>query len=434
MVRLMGAESIIADVVAGRFVMAESGRVFECPIRAITIAKSLDGREEALVRGLDLGRALAVVSDQHTHQAMGARVARNLGAITEIVLESPQADQASTDLLANRTRHADALVVVGSGTLNDLCKHVSHQRGKPYAVFATAPSMNGYTTATASISRAGQKHSLPAGPPRGVFFDLDVLAGAPLRMIRAGIGDALCRSTAQVDWLLSHLIRATPYLTSPFQIQAAAEPILIDGAAGAVAGDRQALGALVHLLVLGGLGMLLARSSQPGSQGEHLISHYLDMFLTPHPGSLHGEQVGVATLTMARLQHHVLTEQHPPEVRPTRIDLDDMQRRFGPLYEDCVRAVRSKAVDAAAAAALNARLERDWPNIRRRLQDVMMPLPGLQDAFEAAGVATRPEDIGVAPDFYRQAVRHARKIRDRFTTLDLAADTGRLESFIAAET
>jgi glycerol-1-phosphate dehydrogenase [NAD(P)+] len=429
----MGAESIIADVVAGRFVMAESGCAFDCPIRAITIAKSLDGREEALVRGLDLGRALAVVSDQYTHQAMGARVARNLGAVTEIVLESPQADQASADLLASRTRHADALIAVGSGTLNDLCKHVSHRRGKPYAVFATAPSMNGYTTATASISCAGQKHSLPAGPPRGVFFDLDVLAGAPSRMIRAGIGDALCRSTAQVDWLLSHLLRATPYLTSPFQIQAAAEPALIDGAAGAVAGDRQALGALVHLLVLGGLGMLLAGSSQPGSQGEHLISHYLDMFLTPHPGSLHGEQVGVATLTMARLQHQILTEQHPPEIRPTRIDPHDMQHRFGPLYEGCIRALQKKAVDVAAADALNTRLEREWPEIRRRLLDVMVPLPRLEAALEAAGVATRPEDIGVAPDFYRGAVRHARKIRDRFTMLDLAADAGRLEDFVDAE-
>ena len=33
----------------------------------------------------------------------------------------------------------DALIAIGSGTINDLCKYASAQDGKPYAVFATAP-------------------------------------------------------------------------------------------------------------------------------------------------------------------------------------------------------------------------------------------------------------------------------------------------------
>jgi glycerol dehydrogenase-like iron-containing ADH family enzyme len=67
--------------------------------------------------------------------------------------------------------------------------------------------MNGYASMNAAITVDGNKKSLPAASPQGVFMDLTVLAGAPARMIRAGLGDALCRSTAQADWLLSrHLL------------------------------------------------------------------------------------------------------------------------------------------------------------------------------------------------------------------------------------
>ena len=81
------------------------------------------------------------------------------------------------------------------------------QLGKPFAVFGTAPSMNGYTSPTAAVTVHGHKKSLPAAAALGVFLDIGVLAAAPARMIRAGLGDSLCRCTAQADWLLAHLLR-----------------------------------------------------------------------------------------------------------------------------------------------------------------------------------------------------------------------------------
>ena len=38
-----------------------------------------------------------------------------------------------------------------------------------------------------------------------------MLAAAPPRLIRAGLGDSACRSTAQADWLLSHMLLDRPY-------------------------------------------------------------------------------------------------------------------------------------------------------------------------------------------------------------------------------
>ena len=138
-----------------------------------------------------------------------------------VVLDgTPHADASTVERLRQACAGADALVAVGSGTINDLCKYAAAQDGKPYAVFATAPSMNGYTSKNAAITVEGHKKSLAAAAPVGVFIDLAVLAAAPARMIRAGLGDSLCRSTAQADWLLSHHLFATPYRRAPFVLLA----------------------------------------------------------------------------------------------------------------------------------------------------------------------------------------------------------------------
>src|SRR5262249_57360166 len=276
------------------------------------IEPSLDGAEAELVAALGLGPNLAVISDVDTHAALGHRVERALGAqfsVQSIVLgHRPHAD---TDTLA-RVRgmveaRVDAIVAVGSGTLNDLCKLVALGRGCPQVVFATAPSMNGYTSLSASITEGGLKRTVRAATPVGAFFDLGVLAAAPTRMIYAGLGDSLCRPTAQADWLLAHLLLGLPYRTMPFVLLAEDEGELLASAGPLMQGDLAAMERLVRTLLLSGFGTAICGSSQPASQGEHLISHYIDMLPVPGlPFSFHGEQIGVTTLTTARLQERLL--------------------------------------------------------------------------------------------------------------------------------
>ena len=78
--------------------------------------------------------------------------------------------------------------------------------------------MNGYTSASAAITEDGPEEVASATAPRGVFLDLDVMAAAPRRLIAAGFGDSMCRPTAQTDWLMSHLLRGTPYRETPFTL------------------------------------------------------------------------------------------------------------------------------------------------------------------------------------------------------------------------
>jgi glycerol-1-phosphate dehydrogenase [NAD(P)+] len=188
------------------------------------------------------------------------------------------------------------------------------------------------------------------------------------------------------------------------------------------------MGALARTLVLSGFGMTLCGGSYPASQGEHLISHYAEMMApTDWPETFHGEQIGVTTLTMARLQERML-DGAAPRLRTTAASEGSVIDHFGArLGAACWAAFAAKCFDAARIEALNARLEENWDSFATRLGAVSRPVAALEAVLEGAAAPRRPEDLNWTHAFYRDAVRHAREIRDRYTFLDLAADSGMLE-------
>lgn len=434
-----GWTALIDDIVAGRWVNPDTGALAKVPYESIVFSESLDGAEADLVAHLGFGGRLAIVADEATYDAMGGRVARalrGLGSIEAVVLHHPHADMASVADLEARLAAFDGVVAVGSGTLNDLCKFVTGRSGRRYCVFGTAGSMNGYTSTTASITLdSGLKVSLPSHAPAGFFVDLAVNAAAPTHLTAAGFGDCLVRSVAQVDWWMSHRLLGTSYTDLPYLLQDADERILNAHAADLARGDIAAVGTLFRVLTLCGLGVSFTGTSNHGSMGEHQISHYIDCFAgARHPGTLHGQQVGVAALTMARLQQAMLARESPPVLRPTRIDEAGMVRRMGAtVASQCLAEFRRKALDAAGAEALNARLAALWPALRQELAAFIIPAAEMERLLAAAGGPVTAAELGVAPDLYREAVLHAREMRNRFSFLDLAADAGLLDAFVAGE-
>jgi len=430
---------LIDDVVAGAWVDPSSGRRAPSAYDRIVIADTLAGREAGLIRDLRLGDRLAVVADHATHVALGGRVAAALaalGPVETIILDRPHADMASVRMLGERLARASGVVAVGSGTVNDLCKYVTGLDNRRYCVFATAASMNGYTSSTASITLdSGLKVSLPSHAPAGVFVDLEVAAAAPRHLAAAGFADCLARSVAQVDWWMSHRLLDTEYFEAPYALQHADEIELNRRAAGLADGDIAAHGYLFRVLTLCGLGIAFTGRSNHGSMGEHQISHYIDCFAGgAHPGTLHGQQVGVASLTMARLQQRMLADPAPPVVRPTVVDAGDMARRMGPdVAAQCLGEFRRKAFDAAGAERLNARLAGSWLALRAECAAFVIPVEQMTRMLVAAGGPTTAAELGLDPVFYREAVVHSREMRNRFSFLDIAADAGTLPAFAAGE-
>ena len=58
----------------------------------------------------------------------------------------------------------------------------------------------------------------------------------------------------------------------------------------------------------------------------------------------------------------------------------------------------------------------------------------MHTALAAAGGATTAVELGLDPAFYREAVLHAREMRNRYSVLDLLADSGELAALVEGET
>jgi len=409
---------VLSELVAGTWEEPGTGKRYDIGIKSLAMRDTLDGEEAALISELHGGKRITVVSDPFTHGALGERVFKALKAdgqqVSEYIWETPQCSEVGVEHIREATPDCDVRIAVGSGTINDTVKYACFLEDKRYSVFATSP-MNAFTTATASVSFGGFKRSITCRGADGVFFDLSVLAKCPPSLISAAFADVICRTTAQVDWLLSHLLFDTPYSETPYTLLAYDEASMIDSAGRMLSGDVDALGMLTRISAIMGLGTRFTDTTHSGSMAEHQISHYIDMFAgDKHPGTSHGEQVGVGTITMSQLQNLTLAADSPPVVRETRIPEQALISRVGEdAAANMITETRKKSFDARSADAMNSRLASEWGNISEKLKAVMLPYNHVERAMRSAGCALTATDLKLDPQLYRDAVRYGRYIRDR---------------------
>ncbi len=426
---------VLRELVSGDWIEPGTGRQYEIGVKDIVIKESLEGLEGELVAKHHNGKSIAVVSDPYTHSAMGQRIFNALAAdgqnVTEYIWERPVCSDEGVKHIREATRNCDVRIAVGSGTVNDTVKYASYLDEREYSVFATSP-MNAFSTRTASVSFDGFKKSITCKGAQGVFFDLSVIAQCPQRLISAAFADVICRTTAQTDWLLSNLLFNTPYTDTPYTLLAYDEQDMINNAGKMLSGDTAALGMLTRISAIMGLGTQFTDTTHSGSMAEHMISHYIDMFAgDKHPRSSHGEQVGIATMTMSLLQNNVLANATPPVMHATRLNENDMGNRFGPaLMDNMMSETRKKALNQEKADALNRRLDSDWNSIRKKLNAISLPYEKLNNAMIQAGCQRTASELELDIDFYREAVTGARFIRDRFSMLDLVDDSSGLSGFV----
>ena len=200
-------------------------------------------------------------------------------------------------------KSCDVVVGVGSGVINDVCKILSNATGNPYIIVGTAPSMDGYASATSSMSRDGVKVSLNSRCADVIIGDTDILKTAPDHMLRSGLGDMLAKFVSIAEWRIAHLITGEYYCEEVAQLIRTALKKCVDNAEGLLKREDAAVEAVFEGLVIGGVAMAYAGTSRPASGVEHYISHVLDMrgmeFGTPV--DLHGTQCAVGTLIAVKL-------------------------------------------------------------------------------------------------------------------------------------
>ena len=386
------------------------------------------------------GASCLVISDVNTHAiGKGALEAlRGAGkSISEHVFDEPHLDATAElgDRVAELGTTADFFVAIGSGTLCDLAKHAGTKLKRPVLSFATAASMNGYTSGITAVKMRGLKRTVPCTPALAVFADPEIVAAAPPRMAAAGVADYLSKCSAGADWRVANILRGEYYDENALRFYEGALDRVLETTARVGAGEPEAVAIALEALLLSGLSMLVAGSSAPASGGEHLISHYIDMkqALYGTPNDLHGVQVGVATVYCLQLWEKVLA------LNPDLIDPQALANAHSTNEQIELWAVEDWGTDVAAEVIAQwkqksrspdvlrteiAMFRDQLPRIRQAVSNDLLPSNTVASAIRESGGPTTPEGMNAPIEEYRSALLRARYIRNRFTVLDLAAELG----------
>ncbi len=135
---------------------------------------------------------------------------------------------------------------------------------------------------------------------------------------------------------------------------------------------------------------------------------------------------------MARLQETMLNET-APEIVGGDPDENSVVAHFGPeIGPACWREFAPKRMSGKRLREVNQCLSEHWESLRERISRCSRAAADLEQALVNAGAPLRPGDLAWTQGFYRDAVRHAREIRNRYTFLDFAAQSDRLDRFVSA--
>ena len=148
---------------------------------------------------------------------------------------------------------ADIVVAVGSGVINDIGKILSSVANKPYIIVATAPSMDGYASATSSVTREGLKISLNTKCADVIIGDTDILATAPIKMMLSGLGDMIAKYTSICEWRIGAIVTGEYYCENIASLVRSAVKKCIDNASGLLSRDKTAVSAVFDGLVATGV-------------------------------------------------------------------------------------------------------------------------------------------------------------------------------------
>ena len=382
-----------------------------------------------------------VLCDRSTYQAAGKRVCEILGSanipytLHVLPLEKPAPDEWTIgNTLMRFDKSCDLVLGVGSGVINDTCKEIAFKTGLENAIVGTAPSMDGFASATSSMELDHVKVSLNNQCPQGILLDADILSQAPLRMLWAGFGDMVAKYVAVCEWRITHLVTGEYYCEAIADLMRTALKKIMSRADKIASRDPDVVLDIADGLVIAGMGMAFAGCSRPASGIEHYFSHMWEMQALERglPYDLHGIQVGVGTVLSLRL-YQFIKQQRPDREKMlahaaafNRADWEKQVRKvFGKAADEIIR-VEDK-VHKNDPQRLAKRIDALCENWEKILQIIDEELPDYDEIYalmKATGMPLEPSDIDISDDDVVTAYLGARDIRDKYLSCSFLWDMG----------
>ncbi len=390
------------------------GRIHTADLRHVVIESKIDAGK--VLKDNHFPKKILLVADKNTLSAAGdieSDLAR-AGFLVQSLLYDDL--RVATDIEATRVARESApfggILSVGSGSLNDICRRGALLADKDFAIFATAPSMDGFASGTAPITHGQFKTTLPARQPSVIMGDTKILAAAPSILKGAGFGDMMAKYIALSDWKVSHLLTGEYYCPEIAALVRRTIDNLLGMADKVNSPSEEAAGAVMESLVLTGIAMKLADSVRPASGTEHIIAHFWEIqkLAQGKLSDFHGRKVGVGTLYAARL-YHALATHKTISAHPDKTDWDAVYAVYGKAVEDEIRALNTPSVTDETTPS---RIEAVWSEICAAIAEIPAPAV-LEAALKKADCATTAAEIDVSEALSIKGAAYHPYMRHRMT-------------------
>lgn len=358
------------------------------------------------------GKKRAVIYDTVIYKLTEGK---HIAADQEIVLEANglRAEDTVIEEMMKKLDKPEVIVAYGAGTIMDFGRYPAYKLGIPFVAVPTLASSDGFTANICSAILNGQKKSTPMCAPVLVVADLDIIKGAPARLVASGINDILSKYISLLDWKVSHLVAGEYYCPMVADLAQEALDIMrkaADEYAATGVADHEAM---TMAQMKSGLTMQLLNHSRAASGAEHLMAHLVEMQPPRFENAegIHGECVGVGTFACIK-EYHRLASLPTPKAKP-----------FEPLSEAWIR---EKFGDRLAPGIIKEN-ENDvlatfdpqnivdhWDEIRAMINE----LPSVEEMealYKGCNAKYLPEHIGIDPALEREMLPISAAIRNRLT-------------------
>lgn len=334
----------------------------------------------------------------------------------------------------------DGVVALGSGVINDIAKILSATARVPYIIVATAPSMDGYASATSSMALGGVKVTLPSKCADVIIGDTDILKTAPTDMLKAGLGDMLAKYISICEWRISNLINEEYYCEDVADLVRTALSKCVENSDGLLNRNDEAIEAVFYGLVIGGIAMTYAGASRPASGVEHYFSHIWDMrsleFNTP--SSLHGLQCAAATYIAAKLYDKIRHTKPDKEkalafVKNFNFDLwaNKLRAFLGDSAEPLIELeAKEQKYNAKKHAARLDKIIESYDKIIEIIDEEIPSVDVLTKLYDSINLPKTPDEFSIDSSLLPMTFKATKDIRDKYVLSRLAWDLGIIDEII----
>ena len=386
-------------------------------------------------------RRVFVLSDTNTYKAAGEQVCRILQehgvAFTSYIFSHlpVEPDEYSTGTaFLHFDSSCDMIIAIGSGVVNDIGKLLSVTSGKPYMIVATAPSMDGYASASSSMTRDGLKISLPSRNAEVIIGDTQIMKQAPMHMMVSGLGDMLAKYISICEWRIAELVVGEYYCEQIAQMIRSALKCCVDNAQGLLSRDEAAVQAVFEGLVISGIAMNYAGLSRPASGVEHYISHVLDMRAVEFgtEAELHGIQCAVGTFIALKLYEKL------KHITPDREKALAYAEQFNyEVWSEALRALLGNGANSMIALEAKERkydlkshknrfevIAQNWNAILNIIDEELPDLQAFEALLKNLGAPTTLQELGTEETLLPTIFKATKDIRDKYVLSRLCWDLG----------